>query len=329
MDVDYSPEQQQLRESVRRYLADRAPLTALRETYGVALAKVDAAWSGLCELGVGEDMRDLGVVLEECGRALYPGPIQSLVTGAELLPELQSGERIGALALYEPASGFSWRSPATTVESGQLTGTKAWVPDAPIADVFLVVAADGVYAVEEAEAQIESTMTYDGSRSWSTVTFADAPAQLIRDHSGVERALDRTVVALAADGVGAAGRALELALDYAKTREQFGKPIGAFQAVQHLCADMLQLLEMGRAGTHYALWALDEADPAEAHRAATMAKAYTSDAFPRIGALAIQVFGGVGFTWEHDIHLYYKRLLGNAAAYGNAPHHLEELAGLV
>ena len=111
------------------------------------------------------------------------------------------------------------------------------------------------------------------------------------------------------DGVGAAQRALELAVEYAKERVQFDKPIGSFQAVQHLCADMLRAFELGRAAGYYACWAADDAEPAEAHRAAVMAKAFASDAYAQLGGSAIQVFGGIGFTWEHDIHLYYKRLL--------------------
>ena len=135
-------------------------------------------------------------------------------------------------------------------------------------------------------------------------------------------------MAYAVDGVGAAQRALELAVEYAKERVQFDTPIGAFQAVQHLCADMLCTVELGRAAAYYACWALDEASPEEAHRAATLARAYAADAFPQVGATAIQVFGGIGFTWEHDIHLYFKRLLTLSVALGSAGDHLEELAAI-
>jgi alkylation response protein AidB-like acyl-CoA dehydrogenase len=131
------------------------------------------------------------------------------------------------------------------------------------------------------------------------------------------------------DGVGAAARALELAVEYAKERIAFDKPIGSFQAVQHLCADMLRAVELGRAAGYYACWAADDADPGEAHRAATMAKAFASEALPQVGGSAIQVFGGIGFTWEHDIHLYYKRLLSLASTLGSADDALEELATVV
>ncbi|MDQ1380635.1 MAG: hypothetical protein QOJ71_1354, partial [Actinomycetota bacterium] len=109
-------------------------------------------------------------------------------------------------------------------------------------------------------------------------------------------------------------------------RVQFDKPIGAFQAVQHLCADMLRTVELARAAGYYACWAIDDASPEEAHRAATLARAFAADAFPQLGGTAIQVFGGIGFTWEHDIHLYYKRLLSTSLALGTASDHLEELA---
>jgi alkylation response protein AidB-like acyl-CoA dehydrogenase len=144
----------------------------------------------------------------------------------------------------------------------------------------------------------------------------------------VARVVDRLAVAYVVDGVGAAARALELVLEYAKERVQFDRPIGAFQAIQHLCADMLRVVELGRAAGYYAAWASDEADRAEAHRAATMAQAYASEAFAQLGGSAIQVFGGIGFTWEHDIHLFYKRLLTASVALGSTDDHLAELAGL-
>jgi alkylation response protein AidB-like acyl-CoA dehydrogenase len=211
------------------------------------------------------------------------------------------------------------------------------VPDAPLADV-LVVAVDGaVHVVELADAAVtgRSTPSVDGSRVTGSVRLDGARGHRLGGGSGtgaaaaVARTHDRLAVALALDGLGAAERALELAVAYAKERVQFDQPIGAFQAVQHLCADMLRDLELGRVAAYFALWAADAGDPAEAHRAATMAKAWASEAFPRIGATAVQVFGGIGFTWEHDIHLFYKRLLTVGSRYGRAAEHYDELARLV
>ena len=164
-------------------------------------------------------------------------------------------------------------------------------------------------------------MTLAGARGWRLGAGDSSTA--------VARTLDRLAVAYVVDGVGAAQRALELAVDYAKERVQFDKPIGSFQAVQHLCADMLRALELGRAAGYYACWASDDAEPAEAHRAAVMAKAFASSAYAQLGGTAIQVFGGIGFTWEHDIHLFYKRLLTLQHLGGSASDHLEELASLV
>ena len=207
------------------------------------------------------------------------------------------------------------------------------MPDGVAADLLLVALdADTVVAVPRGGAGLRVTplATVDGSRKFATVTVDGAGGTVITGAAeALAAATDRLALAFVLDGVGAAERALELAVGYAKEREQFGKPIGAFQAVQHLCADMLCAVELGRAAAYYAAWACDGADPAEAHRAVTMARAFAADGFYRVGASAIQVFGGVGFTWEHDIHLFYKRLLTLQHLGGSASDHLEELASIV
>lgn len=329
MDFEFSPEQEMLRASVRAFLADKAPLSSVRERYESDRFD-DAVWRGLATLDVFElGMVDSAVVLEEIGRALCPVPFASSAIGARSLqPELDG---IGTIAIYEPGSRYEWRSPATEVRDGRLHGTKVHVADATAADVFVVTAMgeNGFDAFGTTEGRIEPTTTVDGSRKQATVVFDGAEAfPLDVDHAAVERALDRLGVAYAVDAVGAAQRALELSIEYAKEREQFGKPIGSFQAVQHLCADMLRAVELGRAAAYYACWAIDEASPEEAHRAATLARAFAADTFPQLGGTAIQVFGGIGFTWEHDIHLYYKRLLSQSVAFGTAGDHLEELAAI-
>jgi acyl-CoA dehydrogenase len=326
VDFDFSPEQEMLRASVRAFLADRAPISSVRAAYTSPVFD-PAVWDGLRELGVLDlGMVDAAVVLEELGRAVCPAPYASSAVGARsLLPDLAG---VGTLAIYETGSRYSWSSPSTVVVDGRLTGTKVHVPDATMADTFIVTAREGVYACTAGDAQ--PTPTLDGSRKQGTVVFDGVPAQRLDvSPDDVARALDRLGVAYVVDGVGAAQRALELAVEYAKERQQFGKPIGSFQAVQHLCADMLRTVELGRAAGYYACWALDEASPEEAHRAAMLARAFAADAFPQLGGTAIQVFGGIGFTWEHDIHLYYKRLLTLSVALGTASDHLEELANLV
>ena len=369
MDFEFSADQEMLRDSVRRFLSDKAPISYVRDAYehsGDALGR-DAVWDGLRDIGAvgllvpeefggaGMGMVDAAVVLEELGRALCPSPYASTAIGAVslvlaagaarehrfLLPGLADGSTIGTLAIYEPGARYQWRTPSSRVrvegEVWRFDGTKAHVADAAASNLLLATALDpegalGVYALQRDDAvSIEPHATVDGSRKESTVTFEGATAWRLGagDASdAVARTLDRLATAYVVDGVGAAAQAMALAVDYAKERVQFDKPIGSFQAVQHLCADMLRALELGRAAGYYACWAADDADPAEAHRAATMAKAFASDAYAQLGGTAIQVFGGIGFTWEHDIHLYYKRLLSLSAALGNTSEHLSELAHL-
>jgi alkylation response protein AidB-like acyl-CoA dehydrogenase len=331
---------------------------------GEALGR-DAVWNGLRDMGVvgllvpeafggaGMGMVDAAVVLEELGRALCPAPFTSTAIGATslvlgagaarehefLLPGLADGSTIGTVAIYEPAGRYQWRTPASRArldgEMWRLDGVKAHVADAAASNLLLATAFDpdgvlGVYALQRDDGVIvEPTPTVDGSRKQGTVTFDGAKAWRLGSgdaSEAVARTTDRLAVAYVVDGVGAAQTAMELAVEYAKERVQFDKPIGSFQAVQHLCADMLRALELGRAAGYYACWAADDADPDEGHRAATMAKAFASDAYAQLGGTAIQVFGGIGFTWEHDIHLYYKRLLSLAVSLGNASEHLAELA---
>jgi alkylation response protein AidB-like acyl-CoA dehydrogenase len=315
--------------------------------------------------GADGGMVDAAVVLEELGRAVCPVPYAASAIGAVslvlalgserehsfLLPGLADGSVIGTLALLEPGTRYRWDAPATVAHADgdgdgagnrgwRIDGTKVHVADGAGADLLLVTAFDGggrlgVFAVQGGDAGVatEPSPTVDGSRKVATVTFNRARGWRLDDGEAdaavaVARTVDRLGVAAVVDGVGAAARALELSVEYAKERVQFDKPIGTFQAVQHLCADMLRTVELGRAAGYYACWAADDAPAEEAHRAATVATAFASRAFPALGATAIQVFGGIGFTWEHDIHLFYKRLLSAAQTLGTADDHLAELATL-
>ena len=372
MDFEFSADQEMLRESVRRFLADKAPISYVRDAYDDAPGTVtlghDDVWAGLRDIGAigllvpeahggaGMGMVDAAVVLEEIGRTLCPAPYASSAIGAVslvlaaggarehefLLPGLADGSTIGTLALYEHGSRYRWHEPASCVRADgdiwKLDGAKVHVPDGTSANLFLVTARDadgalGVFAVrgDDAGVKVESAPSVDGSRKDATVVFSGAVGWRLGSGDATDaiaRTLDTLAVAYVVDGVGAAQRALELAVEYAKERVQFDKPIGSFQAIQHLCADMLRALELGRAAGYYACWAADDAEPAEAHRAAVMAKAFASDAYAQLGGSAIQVFGGIGFTWEHDIHLYYKRLLSLSVSLGNTSEHLAELANI-
>jgi alkylation response protein AidB-like acyl-CoA dehydrogenase len=362
VDFEFSEEQEALRATVRRFLAEQAPIQPyVRDMLDDARGATDAVWKGLVQLGLtgllvptehggaGMGMVDMGVVLEELGRAVHPGPFLSSAVaatsaltasgdGADLLPSLADGSLVATVAFGEE-DGRDWRRVTTEATAGDsLTGTKTFVADAAAADVVLVTATmgDGIglFAVEAGARGlgVHPSPSVDGTRKQATVVLDDTPARRIGsgDATGaVAEAVDRVLVGLVVDGVGAAHASLDLAVAYAKERVQFDKPIGSFQAVQHLCADMLRALELGRAGAYYAMWACDAADEAERHRAAVMAKAFAGDAFASLGASAIQVFGGIGFTWEHDVHLFYKRLLTLQQVYGDTTDFLEELAGLV
>jgi alkylation response protein AidB-like acyl-CoA dehydrogenase len=316
MDFEFTDEQEALRSSVRRFLNDRAPMSYVRAMYDDPVGTTPEVWKGLADLGVldpGLGMIELGVVLEEMGRAVHPGPFLSSAVGAtsaivnvapddELLAGLADGSTIATLAF-----------------------DLDHVPDAAAADVVLVPDGPDLYAVEDF--QVHAVGPPDGTRKVGAVTLNKRGRHM--GAGDIQPAIDRWTIGYVVDGVGAASAALDLAVAYSHEREQFDRPIGSFQAVQHLCADMLTSLELGRAGAYYGLWAADHEDADELHRAATMAKAFASDAFFRIGADAIQVFAGIGYTWEHDIHLFYKRLLTLQHTLGGTREHLEELAKIV
>ena len=361
MDFEFSAEQEELRSTVRRFLVDRAPLRPyVRDQLDDNRGTTVAVWKGLADLGAtgllvpeqygGADlgMVEMGVVLEEMGRLVHPGPFRSSAVGAvsavllggspddrsDLLPRLASGDVVGTVAL----DGAITAAPAGSAWS--LSGLVPRVGDGAAAHVLVAAATTatgvGLFAVNTDEPGIEIAPadTVDGTTKFATVRLDGAAARRLgsgdaRPGDVVGEVADRLAVAHAVDGLGAAEAALELTVTYAKERVQFERPIGSFQAVQHLCADMLQWVELARAGSYYALWALDGADAAERHRAATMALAYASDTLHRVGAAAIQVLGGIGFTWEHDAHLFYKRLLTLQQTGGGGPAQYEELAAIV
>jgi len=354
-----------LRDSVRRCVQARAPMPYVRRMLDDPRGTTDEMWSALVDLGVtgilvpeahgglGLGYREMGVVLEEMGRGLHPGPFCSSSLGAvaairaagtaadqaALLPALADGTRIGTLAVFEPDSGYDWhRINTRAVPDGRdwkLSGIKL-APDGAAAHLLIVTARVGgeigLFAVDAQHAAVTPLVTVDATRKQAEVCLSDAPAR--RLGSGDVTAvladvIDRLMVGMVADAVGAADRVLDLATEYAKVRRQFDRPIGAFQAVQHLLADMLRNVELARSGVSEALRLADGDDRAAFHRAATVAKAFASDALCRVTADAIQVFGGVGFTWEHDAHLYYKRALSMQHCLGGTPELQEEYARLL
>ena len=356
MNLELSDEQLALRDTVRRFLAEKASIAGhVRPMLEDPAGTTEVVWRGLADLGTtgllvppeyggaGMTMVEAGIVLEELGAALHPGPwLSSAVTAtraltrfgaegskaAELFTRISDGSTIVTVG---PLDGLR----PTVVTSGDgiaLQGEIGSVSDVGAADVLLVLAEDqngtGLFTVETSTSGIGITphTGIDQSRKQFRVRLDDVSAHRLAAASqdAVEALVDDVVVAWAADALGAARAVMDLAVEYAKTRRQFGQPIGAFQAVQHLCVDMYETVELARSGVIHALWAADAADRNERHLAATRAKAFAGR-LATVGDTAIQVFGGIGFTWEHHAHLYLKRLLSWNAFLGAPDRYLEEL----
>ena len=328
----------------------------------------DLGWMGLILPedygGSGLDFVDLIVVLEEMGRVVLPGPFFSTVVlggvallegGSDalkraLLPKLATGDLKVTLAQLEPSG--RWDADgiqlAAKADGGGfvLSGTKLFVPDAHVADQMVVAArtpgskgADGIslFLIDARAPGITTTQlkTMDQTRRLGEVVLKDVrvPADRVLGTVGggwalLDRVIDRGKVGLCAEMCGGAQRVLEMSVDYAKVREQFGKPIGSFQAIQHKCANMLVEVESSKSVTYYAAWAVAN-DVAEAPLAAAMAKAYCSDAYRHVSGEGIQIHGGIGFTWEHDMHIYFKRAKSSEVTFGDATWNREIVAQLI
>jgi alkylation response protein AidB-like acyl-CoA dehydrogenase len=318
--------------------------------------------------GVGLGLVDLTVVLEEMGRAVMPGPFFSTVLlgglavlhagtdaqKAAWLPRIAAGQARATLALLEESARWDAAGVAVAAKPGKsggfvLSGTKLFVPDGHTADLLVVAArtarptkqdaAHGVslFLVPADARGVATTLlpTMDQTRKLAEVTLGrvevGADALLGPLHQAwpvVARILDRAAVALCAEMCGGAQKVLDLSTEYAKVRVAFGRPIGVYQAVKHKCADMLVAVENGKSITYYAAWAADQ-DAPDAALAASMAKAFVSDAYRKVAGDGIQVHGGIGFTWEHDMHLYFKRAKGSEVAFGDATLHRERVARLL
>jgi alkylation response protein AidB-like acyl-CoA dehydrogenase len=349
MNLELTDEQVALRQTVRRYLTEKASVsTHVRPMLDSPSGTTDEIWRGLAALGAvgvlvpeacggaGMTMVDAGVVAEELGGALHPGPwLSSAVAATRALTrmgaeadELLAGIADGStIATVGPLDG-----PRPAVENGVLSGDISALPDAAAATVLFVLAEQGLFAVDAASEGVSMTERFhvDPTRKLFDVTFDAVPTQRLASPStdDIQGVVDDVLTAYAADAVGAAQAVMNLAIEYAKVRRQFGQPIGSFQAVQHLCVDMYETVELARSGVMHALWAADAADPAEHHLAAVRAKSFAGQ-LAGVGDIAIQVFGGIGYTWEHDAHLYLKRLLGWSAFLGGSDRYLEEVGALL
>ncbi len=356
MNLELTDEQVALRDTVRRFLAEKASIAGhVRRMLDDASGNTEAVWRGLADLGTtgllvpaeyhgaGMTMVEAGIVAEELGAGLHPGPWLSTAvaatraltrfgvnsnTAAPLFTGIADGSTIATVGPLEGAR-------PSVVELDHDAGLRgqidcAW--DAAAADVMLVLAEDrdgtGLFAVQTSAPGIDITPLtgIDQTRKQFRVVFDDTRTQRLATAApdAVEALVDDLLIAWAADALGAAQAILNLVVEYAKVRRQFGQPIGAFQAVQHLCVDMYETVELARSGVIHALWAADAEHRDERHAAAMRTKAFSGQ-LAAVGDTAIQVFGGIGYTWEHDAHLYLKRLLSWNAFLGGPDRYLVQL----
>jgi alkylation response protein AidB-like acyl-CoA dehydrogenase len=361
---DLTDEQQAIKATAREFLAARYRSERIRELLDSERGFEQADWEEMAGLGwpglalpeewggQGLGIVDLAALFEELGYALVPSPLLSTtVAGLALarcgsdeqrerwLTPLAAGELRGTPALWDAAFAAapgSYSMPARQEgEEIVLDGEKVLVPDAASADFFLVATEDGRRHIVErgaAGVSVVAEPSLDPTRRLYTVRFdgvrVASADTLPAEEADYREVFFRVCVALAAESTGVAQRATDMAVSYAKDREQFGRPIGAYQAVSHRCAQMLLETENSRSAVYGAAWAAG-ADPESLPRAASMAKAYASDAGWRVPHASIQVHGGIGFTWEHDLHFFLKRGRANAALFGDAKWHRERVAAAV
>jgi alkylation response protein AidB-like acyl-CoA dehydrogenase len=372
--LEFTPEQDELRDGVRTVLTRECPMSLVREVVEKAVT-ADALWNRMVSLGwpaltvpesaggLGMGAIELAVVVEELGRAVAPGPFVPTVTQfvpivteagspeqeEQFLGAVAAGELTGTLALVETDGAIDPARVTATAEpdgtSFVLRGKKAMVVEAANADEIVVVARrpgtdgdDGVgaFVIPRVDVDVEPVVSLDASRPLARVTLdgARAGADRVLGEPGpataiaVRRAVELAVTMLAVETVGTSQTILDVTLEYAKQREQFGVPIGSFQAIKHKFADMLVALERARATSYFAALTIAEDDDRRA-LAASIAKAAAGDCAARLAQEGIQIHGGVGYTWEHDMHLYVRRVKSNAVLLGNDALHRARVADLI
>ena len=363
MYFDLTDEQRAIKATAHDFLASRFKSARLREIAASDDGTDPAGWKEMADLGwaglalpeewggQGLGIVDLAVLFEEMGYALAPSPLLSnTVAGLALslcgsddlreryLRPLASGEKRGTPALWDagsPATIGEFTLEARADGDGVvLDGEKVLVPDAAGADFFLVASGDGRRHVVDCDADgvtVTPETAIDPTRRFSSVRLdgvrvaaADSLPGAGPDYYPV---FHRICVAIAAESTGIAQRTMEMSVEYAKDRKQFDRPIGSYQAVSHRCAQMLLETENSRSAVYGAAWAAD-AEPESLPLAASMAKAYASDAGWRVAANSLQVHGGIGFTWEHDLHFFLKRAKTDGHLFGSAREHRDRVAEL-
>ena len=350
MEFELTQEQAALREVSRGMLAVNCPPSLVRSLATAGKDVDDKLWQCGAELGwtglavpeehdgAGQGLVELCLVAEEIGRAVAPGAFaDSALTGLllarlgrpALLPALAAGDLKASLACHGSVTGSD---DGGLVLSGRATAVQA----AAAADWLLVTAATGqgrrLVLVERARTAVEPRRTLDETRRWYDVVLdgvrVPAADVVAADQADIQWLADAAAVLSAADSLGVGERLLEMTVGYVKVRAQFGRPLGSFQSVKHKVAGMLTTLKGARAATYYAAMALD-ADVADATVAASVAKAFTGEGVATLAGEALQAHGGIGFTWEHDLHLYLRRAKVNEMLYGSPAEHYERLVALL
>ncbi|MDF0582827.1 acyl-CoA dehydrogenase family protein [Bradyrhizobium yuanmingense] len=354
MNFDFSDDQKQLRDQARKFLAEKCSPKAVRVVLDGKTPYDKELWKGLAEMGflgvaipeefggAGAGHLELCVIAEEMGRANAPVPFSStvylaaealLIAGSDAqkkkwLPAIASGEAIGTLALFEGKGNPAPKNVKLTAANGVLNGVKKPVADGAIADFAVVAARTGssgrdndislfLVDLKAGGVEVKNLTNLDPTRGQAEITFKDAKAEPLGaagdGWSILTQVLDRAVVLCAFEQVGGADRALEMGRDYALDRIAFGRQIGSFQAVKHMLADMYVSATLARSNSYYGAWALST-NAAELPEAAAAARISATQAFQHCAKNNIQVHGGMGFTWEFDCHMYYRR--ANAMAVG-------------
>ncbi len=366
MNFAFTEEQEELRSTVRAFLEAKSSEEAVREQMETDNGFDAAVWSQMAEQmglqglhipeeygGSGFGYVELGIVLEEMGRALLCAPFFSsvvlaantlLLSGddaakAAHLPGIASGETIATVAFTEPSGKWD-ESGIEMAASGSgsdytLSGTKMFVIDGHTANLIIVAARTGsgvsLFAVDGDASGLTRTAlsTMDQTRKQAKLEFDNTPATLIGTEGAgwdvLTQMLDLAAVSLSAESVGGAQQVLDMAVEYAKVRVQFGRPIGSFQAIKHKCADMLLEVESAKSAAYYGMWCASEMND-ELPSVASLSKAYCTEAYFHAAAENIQIHGGIGFTWEHPAHLYFKRAKSSELMFGDPTYHRELLA---
>jgi len=359
MDFGLSEDQRLLQDTIRRYLEGECPMTRVRSIMESATGHERGLWQGLAEMGVaglvvpvehggaGLELLDAALAAEMLGWCCTPGPFLGVTMAAVALSEcddpaaqaawlaaIASGESVVTFALGEGIGEWDAAKLTSRVQGGKLRGEKPLVPYGDVADAVLVAAQDedgpGLWLVEKGAPGVSCTSlkVFDMTRRVTMMSFADTPAAKIASgRRAIDRARDAGLVLLAADAFGGAARCLDMTVKYSLTREQFGQPIGAFQGVKHQLADLACDLEPARSLWWYAAHAFDQIkDKSERH--AALAKSHLTDLFDRVGRYAIELHGGIGFTWEFDLHLWWRRAAFDRAFLGEASYHRDRAAAL-